>query len=146
MRIAFDGKYAEDDLAGVGKYIENLITGLKNRGVDCVLFYSKKPKVAVGGCEKVVLVSSNTYYYEQVLLPKTLREKNIDIYHAPGNTGISPFSPVPTVLTVHDVIPLEIGEYFKSSSFPPCFKRLIFVKTYLIVFFSKADYYCNKFC
>ena len=25
---------------------------------------------------------------------------------------------MPTVLTVHDVIPLEIGEYFKSSSFP----------------------------
>ena len=43
MKIGFDGRYAEEDLVGVGKYIQNLISGVAKRGYTCIVFCAKKP-------------------------------------------------------------------------------------------------------
>jgi len=118
MIIGFDGRYVEGDLVGVGKYIQNLVTGVAKKGQTCIVFYSREPKVKIPGTTGVILNSLNHYHFEQVLLPLALKKYKVDLYHATGNVGVPLFCPVPAVLTVHDIIPLEIKDYFSYSPLP----------------------------
>lgn len=119
MIIAFDGRYAEGDLVGVGKYIQNLIQHV-SRKEKCVIFYSKNPKIAIKGenIKSVVLKAPNRYVFEQISLPRALKKEKVNLYHAPGNVGIPLSCRVPAVLTIHDIIPLEIKGYFSYSPSP----------------------------
>jgi hypothetical protein len=110
MIIGFDGRYAEGKLVGVGKYIKYLLLELDKLGVKCVIFYSKSPEIEIKGenIRSVILNSTNRYIFEQILLPIALKHEKVDLYHALGNLGVPLFCPVPTILTVHDIIPLEI--------------------------------------
>lgn len=120
MKIGFDGRYAEEDLVGVGKYIKELLIELDNLGIECVIFYSKSPEVKIEGknIKPVVLGSKNRYIFEQILLPLALKHEKVDMYHALGNIGVPLFCPVPAIVTVHDIIPLEIKDYFSYSPLP----------------------------
>lgn len=119
MKVGFDGRYAEGDLVGVGNYILNLIKLLAQKDIKCVIFYSKQPKYSISGknISQKILSSNNSYIFEQINLPKALIQEKVSIYHATGNMGIPLFCPVPAVLTVHDIIPLLINDYFKHSRF-----------------------------
>ena len=132
MRIGFDGRYAEGDLVGVGKYIKALVMGLDELGVECVIFYSKKPKYLIAGrnTKSIVLPKSNRITFEQIFIPIALKKYQIDIYHATGNMGIPLFSNVKSVLTIHDLIPLQYENYFSYSKFP-FLSRLFLHLTYL---------------
>jgi|SRR3989344_1159718 len=118
MIIGFDARYAEGDLVGVGKYIQSLVTGVTKSGQTGIVFYSREPKVKIPGITAVILNSFNRYHFEQVLLPIALKKYKVDLYHATGNVGVPLFCPVPAILTVHDIIPLEIKDYFSYSPFP----------------------------
>lgn len=120
MRIGFDGRYAENDLVGVGKYIRSLVQELDKLGVECVIFYSKKPKYKIEGSniKSVVLPKSNKFTFEQFYLPRAFKDHDIDLYHATGNMGVPVATKVKAVLTVHDVIPLQIKNYFSYSKLP----------------------------
>jgi len=120
MKIAFDARYAQEDLVGVGKYIKYLVTELSGKGIECTLFYSQQPAYKISG-ENIyskILPTNNRYIFEQILLPIAFLKEKFDIYHALGNNGIPIFCPIKSVLTVHDVIPLEIKDYFSYSPFP----------------------------
>jgi glycosyltransferase involved in cell wall biosynthesis len=120
MRIGFDGRYAEGNLVGVGKYIKSLILELDKHSTECVVFYSRNPKYKISGknIKSVILPHTNRYFFEQIDLPVALRKEKVDIYHALGNIGVPLSCPVPAVLTVHDIIPLEIKDYFSYSPAP----------------------------
>jgi len=117
MLIGIDGRYAEGDLVGVGKYIHFLIRALAKRDIECLLFYSRKPKFKIQGenVRSIILPAPNRYYFEQVALPFALNKYKVDLYHAMGNIGVPLFCSVPAILTIHDLIPLEIGDYFCYS-------------------------------
>lgn len=118
-RIGIDGRYAEGEQLGIGKYIRILALGLARRGFKVTVFYSQKPKYKIPwkDINSVVLLSNSAYVWEQFLLPKALLEKKINLYHAAGNLGVPLFCPCPSVLTVHDIIPLLRRRYFKNSRF-----------------------------
>ena len=118
MIIGFDGRYAEDDLVGIGKYIQSLVGGVVKRGAKCIVFYTKRPKYIIPCTEVVILHSQNRYLFEQLLLPWALKKYKVNLYHATGNVGVPIFCPIPVVLTVHDIIPLEIKDYFSFSLLP----------------------------
>ncbi len=118
MIVAFDGRGAEGNLTGVGKYIQNLVLGLSKKGVDCVVFYSHEPKEEIPQSRSIILEPNNNYYFEQVLLSRWVCEVGADVYHAPFNMGIPLFCRVPSILTVHDIIPLEMDDYFSMSRHP----------------------------
>ncbi len=107
-------------MVGVGKYIRSLVGVLSKREIVCVLFYSRTPKYKIEGknIRSVILSASNRYYFEQIALPIALKKYKADLYHATGNVGVPIFCPVPAVLTVHDLIPLEIENYFSYSPAP----------------------------
>jgi len=120
MRVGIDGRYAEGKLVGIGKYIKYLSSELAALGVECVIFYSKSPEIVIQNkkIKQVVLKGINRYVFEQFLLPEALKKEKVDLFHAAGNVGVSFFSPVPAVLTVHDLIPLEIKNYFSYAKLP----------------------------
>ena len=124
MKIGIDGRYAQGDLVGVGNYIKNLVDGLTFRGFKCVVFYSKKPKLKINNCKSVILYVSNRYLFEQVFLPIALVKNRIDIYHGTANSGLPILTFIPTVLTIHDLIPLNYRGYFKFSRQPFISKKL----------------------
>jgi glycosyltransferase involved in cell wall biosynthesis len=120
MKIGFDGRYAEGDLVGVGKYIKNILLELDKLGIECVIFYSSPPKIKIEGenIKSVVLGFKNRYIFEQILLPLALKREKVDMYHALGNIGVPLFCPIPAIVTIHDIIPLEIKDYFSYSPLP----------------------------
>lgn len=130
MRVGLDGRYAEENLAGIGKYIKYLAKGLADNGIECLIFYSQPPLTSFDEkrIRSVILRSSNKYLYEQVLLPKALKINSIDLYHATGNTGISLLSKIPSVVTIHDIIPLEMHDYFERSKLPFISRQLYVVR------------------
>lgn len=119
MKIAFDGRYAQGDLVGVGKYIQNLVKQI-SKTEECIIFYSTKPKFKIPGknIKYKILPFSNRYLFEQIALPIALVREKVDLYHALGNIGVPVVCPVPVILTVHDIIPLEIINYFSYSKYP----------------------------
>lgn len=129
MKVAIDGRYAEDNLTGIGKYIKNLASGLVEKEIQCFIFYSKRPKHKIPNCTSVILKSNNKYYWEQYLLPRNLRLNKINLYHAVGNVGIPLLCNTPSVLTVHDIIPLVSKNYFYLSKFSSLSKTSYFVRT-----------------
>jgi len=120
MKIGIDGRYAEGKLTGIGQYIQKLVWGLSKKGHHIALFYTKPPlsPLTEENIYSVVLPSKNRYCFEQILLPKALKKEGIELYHAAGNLGIPLFCPCPSVLTVHDIIPLLYPHYFSFSRFP----------------------------
>jgi glycosyltransferase involved in cell wall biosynthesis len=119
MKIGFDGRHAERDLVGVGKYIVDLVSEIVRRDIKCVIFYSQRPR-QTPFTQKItikVLHSINRYTFEQNNLPKALIQEKIDVYHAAGNLGVPIFCPVPAVLTIHDIIPILVKDYFKYSKY-----------------------------
>lgn len=138
MIIGFDARYAEGDLVGVGKYIQNLVLQISKKE-KCILFYSKEPKYPIIGknIKSVVLPSLNRIIFEHVTLPVAFRKYKIDLYHATGNAGVPIFSNVRSILTIHDLIPLKVKGYFNYSKFPLLSKWLYTFRLYSS--YQKAD-------
>ncbi len=139
MKIGIDGRYAEGKLTGVGQYIERLVQGLAEKGEEIVLFYTKPPLNPIAGKNiyPVVLPSKNRYFFEQILLPSALKKEKVALYHAAGNLGVPLFCPVPSVLTVHDIIPLLYPNYFSFAKIPLVSKTSFFLRTATSM--AKAD-------
>ncbi|RJR25262.1 glycosyltransferase family 1 protein [Candidatus Microgenomates bacterium] len=120
MKIGIDCRYAEDNLTGIGNYIFNLSTKIAEENNELYLFYSRIPKVRIQrqNVKTIVFKTNNQYMFEQLFVPRFLSKEKIEIYHAPGNVGISAFVPCPSLVTVHDIIPLLMEKYFDKSKFP----------------------------
>lgn len=129
MKIGFDGRCAAGDLVGIGNYIKNLV-GRISKNQKCVVFYSKKPRYPIEGknIRSVILQTESDFIFEQILLPRSLRKYKIGVFHQTGNIGIPIFTGVKSFLTVHDLIPLEIKNYFSYSKFPKLSKYLYLFK------------------
>ncbi len=145
MKIGIDGRYAQDDLVGVGNYIKKLIEGLTDKDYECVIFYSSKPKRKINNSVSVILSTSNRYFFEQVLLPIALIRNKIDIYHCTGNSGVPIFTFKPCILTVHDLIPLSYPDYFRFSKQPFLSKNLFKLNTLISCLKAKRIIADSKF-
>ncbi len=145
MKIGIDGRYAQGDLVGVGNYIKNLVAGLSKNNFECIIFYSKEPKIKIKNATNIILNTTNRFYFEQILLPLALNRNEIDLYHATANSGLPFFSFIPFVLTIHDIIPLRFRNYFKFSRFPFLSKKLFQFNMILSSYKSRKIITISKF-
>ena len=131
MKIGMDARYAEGKLTGIGQYIHKLVLGLSQKKIKVLLFYSKNPLCPLSSknIHPIILPSDNRYIFEQVLLPRSLGKEKVDLYHAAGNLGVPLLCPCPSVLTVHDLIPLLYKDYFSFSKFKYLSKASYFLRT-----------------
>jgi glycosyltransferase involved in cell wall biosynthesis len=134
MKIGVDGRHTEGDFVGVGKYIIDLVSEIARRDIKCVIFYSQRPRWTPFTQKTTIKIlhSINRYAFEQVNLPKALVQEKVDVYHATGNLGTPLFCPVPAVLTIHDIIPILITDYFKYSKYK-------FISKYSYLFRAKTS-------
>ena len=104
-------------MTGVPRYVVNLVEHLARNpraGVEFVALTSEEVhprlRAAVGDrCLEVCRAprfrwNEERFRFEQVVLPRTLARLGVDLYHATWNHGVPLVSPVPAVLTVHDLM------------------------------------------
>ena len=129
MKIVIDARYLEGTGGGVGKYIKELIVRApKTYQFICI---STKPlNTHFKNVETIVLPNKfHWFFWEQIQLPIKLSQLKPDIYHAAANYGIPLFSPVKTILTVHDIIPITTPNYFAMSRISAISKILFYLRT-----------------
>src|SRR4051812_19105709 len=107
MRIAFDGTTLTPGRTGVGYYTEHLLQHLAARGDDEVIVLSNRPLDTTRPLPPRTLVAPASVplprlVWLQTLAPRALRRLRPDVVHF--TNGMVPFdSPVPTVVTIHDM-------------------------------------------
>src|SRR3954471_9764065 len=107
MRIAFDGTTLTPGRTGVGYYTEHLLQHLAAPGDDEVIVLSNRPLDTARPLPPRTLVAPASVplprlVWLQTLAPRLLRRLRPDVVHF--TNGMMPFaSPVPTVVTIHDM-------------------------------------------
>lgn len=124
MRIGIDGRYIQDHFPGIGRYTYNLIKELANvvPEVDWAVLHN--PRVlntrhevaGLGRYPKVELIETDVptlSVKEQYRLPSLTRRSSLDLLHSPYY--IKPYwLPCPSVVTIHDVIPIIYPQHLPS--------------------------------
>jgi len=107
MRIAFDGTTLTPGRTGVGYYTEHLLQHLAAQADDEVIVLSNRPLDTTRPLPPRTLVAPTAVplprlVWLQTLAPRALRRLRPDVVHF--TNGMMPLaSPVPTVVTIHDM-------------------------------------------
>ena len=95
-------------MTGVGTITYLLADYLDKHGIGINLLFDQEPLVSFSHHRSHILASRSRPAWEQWLLPKFLRQKKATLFHATWNYGLPWYGyRGKTVLTVHDLIPLE---------------------------------------
>lgn len=100
MRIAINAWFWDQPETGSGQYTRSLVEHLTalDPSLDIVLLHPRQK----GDLYKVI--------FEQVFFPRWARQADADVAHVPY-WAPPLISPVPTVVTIHDLIPLRLRAY-----------------------------------
>ncbi|MGC9399556.1 MAG: glycosyltransferase family 4 protein [Anaerolineae bacterium] len=119
MRVALSGWFWDRADTGSGQYVRKLLAQLvaQERGADFVLV-APPERLNVGAAlphvRKVPLPAPpgawGKVWWEQVTLPRAVARLGVDLLHVPY-WAPPLLTPVPTVTTVHDLIPLLLPAY-----------------------------------
>jgi len=134
MRIGIDARILGHPRSGIAVYVTNLVEQfLKHKDLEVILFGDRpiceEYKYITDRVKTVIFGQAHRKRWAQFYLPGQLKKYKIDIYHATWNSAVPIFTRVPSVLTVHDLIPLVVEGYFKNNK-----KRFKYV--YLLHFLS----------
>lgn len=113
LKVLLDARKLGD--GGIGIYIQNLIAGLLcSHEVDLTLLVSSDKKSFVPSAKLLNLIEDNSKSYsfdEMFHLSKRIDFSRFDLFHVPHYT--LPYNvPIPTVVTVHDLIHITNPEKF----------------------------------
>ena len=125
-RVAINGWFWNSPTTGSGQYTRRLVEALSALDADLqIILVTPTDRVQDTGCNKqettapascilhpVPCSRSNLgkVWFEQVVFPRACRRLDADVAHVPYWAGpVMP--PVPTIVTIHDLIPLLLREY-----------------------------------
>jgi glycosyltransferase involved in cell wall biosynthesis len=124
MRIGISAHFWPYVTSGSGQYLRHLVTELARLDSphECILigepgaFANEPPPLptATTPAPPVPTGRPAKLWFEQIALPRIVHHLQLDLLHVPY---LAPpfFSPVPTVVTVHDLIPVLLPAYRGSS-------------------------------
>ena len=115
MRILVDCREIQKNTTGIARFLLNLFKGLKNfkEELECVLLgnqYTDFKRKELDGYKKVVVKEKNTFYFDQVVILKVIKEQKIDLFFSPYYK-FPVFVNVPTITSIFDVMYLVLEEY-----------------------------------
>lgn len=127
VRLAIDCRAATESMSGVGRYVLNLAKELGKTGEFRFFLLVRKnfhPDLRILPNTELVFLPkeaesihyTNRLYWEQRFLRHHLRALNLDIFHATWNYGIPLMPPCPSILTLHDLLPIKFPSEFGSRS------------------------------
>ena len=112
VRVSLDATAVPARPVGAGRYVLELASALSKRDdVDLVVLHKAPP------------LRPLRLAWEQVRLPRVLRDLSVDVHHAPHYT-MPERSRVPTVVTVHDMTFFDHPEWHERTK-TPFFRRAI---------------------
>lgn len=124
MKVAINAWFWDKPSVGSGQYLHYLIPALTRAdpSLEIVLVVPEymlrheAPHLAAQGTVHPVAVRPGNWgklWFEQRLFPRACRQVGADLAHVPYfGSPLAP--PLPTVVTVHDLIPLVLPEYRRS--------------------------------
>ncbi len=133
LRIGIDGRYIQDHFPGIGRYTYSLARALAKVAPDesfvilhnPTLLNTRYDLASLAHFPNIELVRTNVPTFswtEQLRLPLVIGHLSLDICHSPYY--IKPYwLPCPSVLTVHDLIPLIYPQELPSPA-ARCLYRL----------------------
>jgi glycosyltransferase involved in cell wall biosynthesis len=119
MRIGIDARILGHPRSGIAVYAINLIEQFLTYKDSGIVLFGDRPiyqeyKYITDKAEVVVFGQEHRKRWSQFYLPAQLKKYKIDVYHAIWNNAVPIFTDVPSVLTVHDIIPFVVPGYFKN--------------------------------
>ncbi len=116
LRILVDARMLIGRFSGISRYVTRLIDELAlQEGIEVVALCGRggpNPWAQRDDVETIVSsfgradrVVSRRVEWEGLYLRQVIRDSGVDLFHATWNTGIPMWCPVPSVLTIHDLIP-----------------------------------------
>lgn len=127
MKLLLDARRLNTTfLGGVGIYTDRLVRFFIKQGVECFLlvlenerlpqFYVNNPLIKIIPFGKTFANCKERFELERKELPAIIEKIKPDIFHALDNTGAVQKTSAKNVVTIHDLIPLVLGEYMDSIS------------------------------
>ncbi|HQE94095.1 MAG TPA: glycosyltransferase family 1 protein [Anaerolineae bacterium] len=119
MRVALSGWFGDRPETGSGQYLRYLVAALaEHMPASQFMVLTPTSPVAEVVCapnvEFVVVPGKKTnlgkVWWEQVILPRAARQLGVDVLHVPY-WAPPLYAALPTVVTVHDLIPLLLKPY-----------------------------------
>lgn len=108
MRVALD--FRSIPHTGIWNYSDQLARGLAEQAVEvgrvCL------PDSLLRGSTLAYWRGIRRLVWENSALPLQLGRRQVDVFHCTNNYGIPLFSPCPSVLTVHDFVPLDFPDLY----------------------------------
>lgn len=126
VRVSLDATAIPDRPVGAGRYVLELASGMSRRDdVDLVVVARHDDGTRWPGevRERAPSWRPLRLAWEQVAMPRLLRELRVDVHHAPHYT-MPEWSRVPTVVTVHDMTFFDHPEWHERTK-APFFRRAI---------------------
>ena len=125
MHIVLDARTATDHFPGIGRYVFNLaraMAPLLQSDEQLIMLYDPTqtspwnlPSLAGAQTRLVEIPVSPFSLRQQWLIPRLLRQLKADVFHSPYY--LMPYRlPIPTLLTVYDLIPLRYPDFFSWST------------------------------
>ncbi len=123
IKLVLDGRYLENTYGGIANYLHAIINYL-DKDKYSIFVISVLPLYLKNVENITIPLKIHRLYWEQIQLEELLKKIKPDLYHATANYGIPFITPFKTILTVHDLIPLSVHNYFQNSKFPFISKML----------------------
>ena len=119
MHIGIDARILGHRRSGIAVYAINLIEQFLGCKDLQITLFSDRPicqeyRYLTDKVQTVVFGQKKRKLWAQFYLPGQLKKYKIDVYHAVWNSAVPIIISVPSVLTVHDIIPLVVPGYFKN--------------------------------
>jgi len=120
MRIAINGMFWNQPTTGSGQYVRALVAALRERAPQneyIVIPVSGGGRQEAGGRRRLAVIGHRSLvenlgkvWFEQIAFVRACRRARADVAHVPYFA--SPLVPLtPTVVTIHDLIPLVLPAY-----------------------------------
>jgi len=120
MRVLIDARMLIGRFSGVARVVTGLVDELASRrGIRVVALcgsesygpWRNRPDIEMmtTGFDRVCRSPLRRVLWEATALSGIIRRAGVDLYHATWNHGVPAGCPVPTVLTIHDLIPWKVS-------------------------------------
>jgi glycosyltransferase involved in cell wall biosynthesis len=117
MRVALNGWFLDSPATGTGQYLRHLVAaGVKlsqEDGVELALILPRADAIVTSAfCIARPRLSGNLakVEFEQITFPRASRIRHFAVAHVP-HFGPPLFPSIPTIVTIHDLIPLVLPQY-----------------------------------
>jgi glycosyltransferase involved in cell wall biosynthesis len=128
VKVSLDATAVPDQARGVGRMVIDMIEPLSSLDLELVVVARRSDRVRWEGKGAIVRAAAPRprplrLLWEQVALPRLLRTESVDVHHGPHYT--MPWrSPVPCVVTIHDMTFFDHPEWHERVKVP-FFRRSI---------------------